>query len=202
MTWVLQVKCKDKVFRFDAELLLVLAAERMEEYRCRAPEFLDGQYSDDCQAVVFAYFMETQSITSDVDLEVMDECARVVKQDPRFRRAVEQLQIDDSEWRGGFYPELHDLLASDFARHFPQYHNLFLRGLLDHEFKVWCVDRLLDAGLPGSLHRFPYREQRRLAHAAGIACKDPSEEMIDFYVAKVEAAKELIDMDGNQRIRY
>lgn len=193
------VTFQGRTFHFDAELLLVLAAERMEKTQCRPHSFLYGDYDDGCLTAVHDYFRETEADISGIDLrDLLDECVRALKTDARFRSAVETLSIDDSEWSGGYCEELQSLLERDFVAHFPQYHNLFMRGLLDREFRVWCVDRLLDAGLPGILHRLPYREQRRLLSGTDLVGPTVSEQMIDFYVAKVEQAKDTIDMDGNR----
>ncbi len=194
-----KVTFEDRTFEFDAELLLVLAAERMERSQTRPAAFLHGEYDDGCLMAVHDYFQEIGvNITGEDQYDILNHCARSLKADARFRNAVEALEIDDSEWSGDYCEELHDILENDFASRFPQYHNLFLRGLLDREFKVWCVDRLLDAGLPGILHRLPYREQRRLLSGTDLVGPDVSGEMIDFYIDKVEKAKETIDMEGNR----
>jgi hypothetical protein len=189
----------DRVFSFDAEMLMVLAVERMDRSQSRPQDFLHGRYNDDCMLAVFDYLRETDADMDGLELRpLLDHCTQALKADSRFRRVVMSVHVDDSRWTGNLCPELRASVVSDFAAHFPQYHNLIHAGLLDREIQVWTMDRFYSAGLPGIMHRLPYGEQRRLLQGTDVFGRGVQAEMISFYMEKIEEAKQTIDGDGHR----
>lgn len=123
-----------QTIRFDADMLMVLAVERMERAQCRPHNFLYAEHENTFHLTVFDYLRETDiDITAFQLNPLFDYCVKTLKADRRFCNAILALHIDDSDWTGSLCRELRESVVADFTAHFPQYHNLARSGLIDRE---------------------------------------------------------------------